>query len=217
MTQPAQVILIDLDNTLINSNSAHKKSFREVLSLYDKSLLQFFQYESYKGLPTLDVFHKIGIPINEIPKLITLKSEHYRHCVELGEVRLFPGALEFLKKKQSQGHHIILNTSASSQSVECVLNKLFSSFSFTDLFVSGDFNFDKHQEMYWVNLYSLLQTKYETIIVIDDSIQVLEQVRRLDKNNLLLLDHERQHTNLKLSGIRKFFNFKDLGDFMDAL
>jgi beta-phosphoglucomutase len=116
-------VLFDLDGTLVDSSLLHSKAYREALAAGAPELLAGFDYEQYKGVPTHEVFARLGVADVERRRSLTvLKQEHYRAAVADGQLKAFPGARQLLVALGERGFGVYVVTGSSAESVKAVLD-----------------------------------------------------------------------------------------------
>lgn len=113
-----EVVLFDLDGTLVDSSPAHEAAFVETLRGVSPPLASSFDYDAVRGQKTKDVFDALGL---HDPSLIEEKQRRYREAVARGVVRLFDGAVPLLTLLVGAGRRLGLVTGASRPSTEAVL------------------------------------------------------------------------------------------------
>jgi HAD superfamily hydrolase (TIGR01509 family) len=115
-------VLFDLDGTLIDSSHLHSRAYREALVAGAPELLAGFNYEQYKGVPTHEVFARLGVADVERRRGLTvLKQKNYRAAVANGQLRLFPGARELLVAMGERGFGLYVVTGSSADSAKAAL------------------------------------------------------------------------------------------------
>jgi HAD superfamily hydrolase (TIGR01509 family) len=115
-------LLFDLDGTLIDSSLLHDRAYREALVATAPEFVAGFDYERYKGIPTNEVFARLGVVDAERRRSLTeLKQKNYRAAVASGQVGMFPGARELLIALGERGFGIYVVTGSSAQSVKAAL------------------------------------------------------------------------------------------------
>lgn len=105
--------LFDLDGTLVDSNAAHDRAYRDVLRLEHPELLIRFDYRMVAGLTTPAAFRSLGLADAEATRCALLKQKHYRAALDSGQVREMPGAKILLMQLKARGAGIAVVTSAS--------------------------------------------------------------------------------------------------------
>ncbi len=114
--------LFDLDGTLVNSAPAHERAFMETLKVCHPELAKTFDYASYAGRPTREVFLSLGFDDEQgLMRLTENKQQGYREAIARGDVTLFPGAKSLLAQLQKKGGGLFLVTGASRVSTQRVL------------------------------------------------------------------------------------------------
>ena len=111
--------LFDLDGTLLDSNEAHARAFREALSDGHPELARAFDYEAVRGLDTPASLRRIGVSDPEaIARLADRKRAIYRELLRGGQVQLHAGAAELIAALHAAGATLVLVTSASRRTAE---------------------------------------------------------------------------------------------------
>jgi HAD superfamily hydrolase (TIGR01509 family) len=104
----------DVDDTLCNSGAIHAEAFAHTLQY-----LQFestnFDYEKFKGIPTEDVFQKLGIRDEYLVEATHIKRTYFQENCE--KIRLLPGVKEFLTYLRDNQNFIAAVSSGNSHSV----------------------------------------------------------------------------------------------------
>ena len=113
-----EVVLFDLDGTLVDSSPAHEAAFVETLRGVSSELASSFDYGKVRGQKTKDVFDALGL---HDPSLIDEKQRRYREAVARGVVRFFDGAVPLLTLLAGAGRRLGVVTGASRPSTEAVL------------------------------------------------------------------------------------------------
>ena len=114
--------LFDLDGTLVNSVPAHERSFIETLKVRHPKLAENFDYTTFAGRPTREVFLALGFnDERELNELTAHKQQLYREAIERGDVTIFAGAKSLLAQLRKSEHRLFLVTGASRISTHRVL------------------------------------------------------------------------------------------------
>lgn len=114
--------LFDLDGTLVDSASAHARAYTGALRPGHSRLADSFDYASFAGRSTREVFQALGIADSGLDDLTREKQRLYRAAWEAGEVELFPGAESLLRQLHEKGRRLFLVTGASRISARRVLD-----------------------------------------------------------------------------------------------
>jgi len=115
-------ILFDLDGTLVDSSPLHDLAFRSVIGEHLPHLLETFDYDAVRGMPTWAVFEAMGVKDSELRETLTAqKQSHYRQSLRDGRIQTMAGATELVGwlRDGGRGTHIV--TGSSGKSVEAVL------------------------------------------------------------------------------------------------
>jgi HAD superfamily hydrolase (TIGR01509 family) len=117
-----RIFLFDLDGTLVDSSGAHAQAFIEALTPGHPALAREFDYTSFAGRTTREVFLSLGMRDDqELAELIRRKQQLYRTALERGEIPLFAGATALLERLREEGIRLFLVTGASRASTDYVL------------------------------------------------------------------------------------------------
>jgi HAD superfamily hydrolase (TIGR01509 family) len=118
----ARHFLFDFDGTLVDSAPLHEQAFKRALAAATPQSLIGFSYSELRGIPTRDVFLRLGI--NDL-KLLDLCVEHkqrfYRSAIRAGRLVAFPHARALLLAVLELGGDNYLVTSGSAESVNFAL------------------------------------------------------------------------------------------------
>lgn len=113
-------IVFDLDGVLVDSLPAMKAAWDNVNVVMELGI-DFLEYRKYIGLPFSDILAKLEIPPSEFSKVRELYFDERLR----GNVVLYPGALESLKKLAAEGILLSILTSKPRESASLLVGKFF--------------------------------------------------------------------------------------------
>jgi HAD superfamily hydrolase (TIGR01509 family) len=135
ITSQSTNLLFDLDGTLIDSSPAHEQAFRRALS--DVGLDAFVSYATIAGMKTADAAQKLGVPAMQLDAFTLAKRAHYVELVRSGFVPAVDGAENLLESARALGWTMGLVTSASTKSVDLILDE-FGWAPYFECVITGD-------------------------------------------------------------------------------
>jgi HAD superfamily hydrolase (TIGR01509 family) len=183
-------ILIDLDNTIIDSNYLHEESFNQVF--YENNLTIKWDYSDYQGYSTLEILTTLIGHENDLESMSVRKTEIYTGKIDEGKLNFLPHAKEFIEFIQRVNCRLFLTTAASKSSVDRVQKLISLSGAFQDVILVSEIGFPKTNPNFWKRITNERNFELESCLVIDD----VESVLIAAKNaNYLHLAHT-QNTNL---------------------
>lgn len=185
-------LLIDLDNTLIDSNLAHEKSFKELLNQKCPQSSRAFNYSNFAGFSTVEILKNLDFPENEISKMAILKNRLYIDKIKRGEVNFFSDTCKDLTTLKKLNFQFILNTSASKMSVDAILQYMEWPLKFDLIIDSSTLSSSKNSYDYWVELPLHVGRDPNECLIVDDSLTVLRQAGQAGFNNLALFTKEKE-------------------------
>jgi phosphoglycolate phosphatase-like HAD superfamily hydrolase len=176
-------ILIDLDNTILDSNKAHLSAFD--LALKQSQIYLQIDYSVIKGLSTRDALISIGVDVELISKIASLKSHIYKSYIENGKVKLFPDSLKSLKKLNTPNYNLRICTAASQSSIDTLVQRQLLEFKRESIFTTEKIGYSKLNAKYWHRILEILNSPVGSIIVIDDSTDVLNTCNSIGLDKLI--------------------------------
>jgi HAD superfamily hydrolase (TIGR01509 family) len=131
--------LFDLDGTLVDSLPVHEQCFRYVLARHYPHALDTFDYSTFLGWRTEDVFRALRITVDPrvISTLAAEKQAVYRQAVDAGMVRLFPKVHEVLTLLSDNRRRLYVVTGGSAKSTATLLDRA-RLYEFFDGCITGD-------------------------------------------------------------------------------
>ena len=112
-------LIFDLDGTLIDSVPWHERAYLRALGKRRSS----FRYARYLGMPTREVFARLGFAPAQAETLARRKRQAYLRHLESGKVPLFAGAAELLDCARARGLRCYLVTGASRAAARLALRR----------------------------------------------------------------------------------------------
>lgn len=163
-------ILFDLDGTLIDSNSFHDHAFKKTLHKISPNELEFFFYDSIRGMSTRDAFCKLLPDANEdvINSCIKYKQDIYIQSINDMKINLYYGSeilFNFLKEFNIKAY---LVTGSSRRSVESIINAY--NLKFDGIICSTDFHKGKPDPEPYLTCLRKFNLNASETIAIEDSL-----------------------------------------------
>lgn len=181
--------LFDLDGTLLDSSTAHARSFLAALGSEHPEIAASFDYERVRGLDTETAFRRLGIgEPSTLSRLIDQKRAHYRELVTAGEVSLFPFAIELLEALHRADRTLLLVTSASRRAAELVLAKKALAEYFACVITADDVSATKPSPEPFLRALSKVVWPPSACLTIEDTLGGIEGSRRANIDAVLVHD-----------------------------
>jgi beta-phosphoglucomutase-like phosphatase (HAD superfamily) len=176
-------ILIDLDNTIVDSNEAHMAAFNLALKKFKINCK--IDYSRIKGLSTREALTSLGVDLDLLSEVASLKSDLYLSYIKSGKVTLFPDSFLSLKELAEAKHDVSICTAASAASIDALSQKKIIRFESRKIFTTLRIGHSKLNEQYWYKVLKVINANVRSVVVIDDSVDVLSTCKSSGINNLI--------------------------------
>lgn len=194
-------ILIDLDNTIVDSNKAHLTAFNLALKQFNINCK--IDYSSIKGLSTREALTSLGVNLDLLSEVASLKSHLYLSFIKSGKVSLFPDSFLSLKELAEAKHNVSVCTAASLASIAALSQKKIIRFESRNIFTTLRIGHSKLNVKYWYKVLKVINANIGSVVVIDDSVEVLSTCKSIGINKLI-------HVRCKNQCSSNFFCVTDL-------
>lgn len=109
-----QFVLFDFDDTLVLSGAIHEAAYKSVLNSIGSDL--DFDYTSFRGKDTVNVFEELGFTLSECRILSKLKSERYGEIAQK-QLLCSPCALDVVDFLLTTGKRLGIVSNGSEHSI----------------------------------------------------------------------------------------------------
>ena len=202
-------LLFDLDGTLVNSTPAHARAFIDTLKDLHHELAKKFNYSDYAGRPTREVFKAIGFVQDvQLDEMTERKQQFYREAVDLGEVEVFPGALDLLAQLRKADRLLYLVTSASQDSTQRILNVSGLDFYFQGITTAQDTPVGKPAPDPYLHTLARYKLNPADCLVIEDSESGVKSARCAGLDTVLI------NSDLPLPDVTRVKDFGELATLL---
>ncbi len=192
-------ILIDLDNTIIDSNHLHEQSFNQVFN--ENGLDIKWSYLDYQGYSTVEILKAFLKDNCDVKNLSTRKNEIYISKLRSEGLNFLPYAKEFLYLIEKMNCQVYLTTAASKNSVIEVGKIINWPLVFKDFILVSDVGYSKTNSKFWNIIKTKIANDLNRTIVIDDMEKVLLAARDAKYPNLVHTQSINVTKNLSQGGI----------------
>jgi beta-phosphoglucomutase len=164
--------LFDFDGTLVDSLPVHARCFRHVLERFFPAALERFDYTSFLGWKTADVFRALELTTDsrKIKELTAAKQACYRHGIQRGQVSPFAGVKEALQLLQAKGRTLYIVTGGSRRSTLDLLTASGLAQYFSGMITGDDVWMSKPHSEPFVRALSQFSLPHETALTVEDSV-----------------------------------------------
>lgn len=205
------VYLIDLDGTLVNTDSVYEKVWETLLEPYGISVNHEFFETKIKGNSDVSFLEDLLPAISPEEISILSKSKDTLFIQHIDMVQLYEGALEFLQKLQNNRIAIVTN---SNNLAAATIIKQFNIHQYINLLIGSD-DCKKHKpcaEPYLIAIDKLdahVAYKNDKCIVIEDSISGYMSAKNAKIKNILfkINDNNLNHKTIKC---KTFYQYEQL-------
>ena len=202
-------LLFDLDGTLIDSVPLHARAYIDTLRENYPEVAQIFDYSSFAGRNTPDVFRALGFADEAVvARLVEQKQQLYREAVGRGELQVFPGVAALLKSLQGEGRRLFVVTGGSRKSVEQALERTALRDFFTGVITAEDAPRGKPAPDPFLCALSQFQLDPRTSLVIEDAESGIMAARAAGLDAVLV------HTPLALTGVLRARDMTELAEML---
>jgi HAD superfamily hydrolase (TIGR01509 family) len=163
-------ILWDLDGVIVDSGDLHHRSFEHVLKDYGIEFPRSMFLKSFGRNNDSVLEMAIGRkPDQEMKEIVNIRKEEW-YCQHIaGNLKLLPGALEWLKWFKANGIPQAIASSAPMENITLSLDE-FKLGNYFDAVVSGNRIIGKPDPKVFLRAAAALQTDPSQCIVFEDSI-----------------------------------------------
>ena len=200
-----QNFLFDWDGTLANSSAVHEESFREIIAKNFPEKLPSFDYETFSGRTTREVFQTLGATPEQAAENTHLKQTRYRQKLSEGKMALLDGAEDLLAYLKDAGKELFLVTGGSRASVEIGMRTQNITPLFSGLITADDVPFGKPHPACFQLCLSRYALNAEDSLVMEDAQSGIEAAHAAGLTTVGL------HTK-SLKGVADFW-FQDIPAF----
>jgi HAD superfamily hydrolase (TIGR01509 family) len=205
------VYLIDLDGTLVNTDSVYEKVWETLLKPYGICVNHEFFETKIKGKSDVSFLEDLlpDISVEEIS--IISKSKDDLFIQHINMVQLYEGALEFLQKLQNNRIAIVTN---SNNLAAATIIKQFNIHEYINIIIASD-DCKKHKpsaEPYLIAIDKLdchFAYKNDKCIVIEDSITGYMSAKNAKIKNILFKIND-NNLNYKTIKCKTFYKYEQL-------
>ena len=204
-----EVLLFDLDGTLVDSCPAHARAYVATLESRYPAWTKSFNYSVYAGQPTRQAFLAMGVTDEtELEEMTQAKQDHYRRALAAGEIALFPEARTLLGRLQANGRRLFLVTGASRLSVERLLKMLEIEHLFDGIITAEDTQQGKPAPDPYLSALSHFSLAAATCLAVEDAENGVRSAQQAGVETVMV------HANRILPGVP---TFSDLAQLASAL
>ncbi len=133
-------VLFDFDGVVVQSELLHKKTFMEVLAPFGVDVGVERWYKEFAGTGSRHIFEVLVKENNidmDLDKLVEKRKMIYESCVRAGELKVTPGAEDFINSLKSFSVKCAIVSGSHKSNVDLALEMLHLEECF-DLVISGD-------------------------------------------------------------------------------
>lgn len=164
--------LFDLDGTLVDSLPVHAQCFRHVLERFFPTALEHFDYTSFLGWKTSDVFRALKLTTDsyKIEELTAAKQACYRKAIQWGQVYPFAGVKNALQLLRAKGRRLYIVTGGSRRSTLEILAATSLAKYCSGLITGDDVQMSKPHPEPFLRALSQFGLPHETVLTVEDSV-----------------------------------------------
>jgi beta-phosphoglucomutase len=175
-------ILFDFNGVIIDDEAQHCDALIVTLAEYGFTLDRNTYYREYMGFDDREcfrfTFEQIGHPQNEtaVREAVARKHEVYERAIQ-GEMRLVPGAAEFVENAALEGFQLAIVSGALRREIELILDLADLRAHFAEIVAAEDVNVCKPDPAGYLRAREMLALPPERCVVVEDSIPGLKAAR----------------------------------------
>lgn len=166
-------LIFDFDGTLADTFPAIIEMVNDHADEFHIQPLDEHDVEALRGLSNLEIIRKYNIPLTKVPGLI-LRSQKELHR-RLGEVDLFPGIRELVRKLKDEGFGLGILTSNSRENVQKLLRA--RGLDVFDFIHSESNLFGKNRAL--LHLMRVHGLKRDEVVYVGDEMRDIDACRRI--------------------------------------
>ncbi len=117
------LVIFDLDGTLIDNRVAIRENFNHALSLHGYSEPPDSEIDSMVGMPLLEMFKKCGADDEVAPELVMAYKRRYHDTSHNGVV-IFSGVIQLLESLRNNGFKLAIATTKAENEALSLLQKI---------------------------------------------------------------------------------------------
>ena len=177
-TPPFAAIVFDMDGVVIDSEPMHDRAHRIIFGLHDLPV-PAEAYPSFKGIPERKLFERVvsefGSDEHDVDTLTVSKEETFLSL--LPDMRLIPGALDFIRQAKAQ-LRLALTTSATSRYQRFAFDRFELDRFFEVIVTAEDIHRHKPDPEPYMETAKRLGLAPEMCLVIEDSMNGVRSAHR---------------------------------------
>lgn len=165
-------VIFDFDGTIADTNKLHSAAFKKV---FETLHIHNFQYESYTGRKTIEVFQdflqtqNIKYSPEKIVELVALKQTTVRELM-VSQLEAYDGAIDYINTLKEKGIILVIATSSSREGVSLALRKLGIFDKFNYIITGDDVKKAKPSPEIYIKALKIANVRPWEAVAIEDSI-----------------------------------------------
>lgn len=197
MKRVIKYLLLDFDDTLINSSAIHEEAFKQ--TLFEFEYQPIFDYRSIAGLDTIQAFISLGYSYNKSKELAIRKSTIYNQIAANNPPSFTHGMLDFLDSTKLRDIKVSIVSSGSKLRITNTLKDLGVLDRFQFILTKEDVNRSKPDPELYLKALSKTNLSSENVIAVEDSEQGCLSANRAGLNvwHLISDDQKFNFSNLR--------------------
>lgn len=204
------ILLFDLDGTLVNTDFIYIKVWDELLKEYnincDKSFFDYFI--KGKSDNSFMTYIDSSITSDKIIEISKKKDELFIKYLQIEQEILIEGAIMFFEKNKN--NKIAIVTSCNKSAAEYILNST-GLMKYIDLIIaSEDCIYHKPNPEPYLNAIKYFNVNMENIFIFEDSYSGYCSAKRTEVTNICIIENENSCNEIKQVNEFKYINYSNL-------